>query len=152
MIGKRIALMVAAGAIMVSLSACTAQPKLDTAEARADAVSAAFDDLADAMEARDTDAIEQFVCEDHELIDVPGQVTDGERRLAIAVRSIREFEMHDTTYIDTDPDAEFHIARMEEPTLDDADEAVEVMAIVRVDDRDTCLWVLGNTLLTLMAP
>jgi hypothetical protein len=41
---------------------------------------------------------------------------------------------------------------MEEPTLDDADEAVEVMAIVRVDDRDTCLWVLGNTLLTLMAP
>jgi len=148
---KRIALMAIAGAIMMSLSACGAQPTLRSAEARSVAVSSAFDDLADAMEARDADAIKEFVCENHELIDVPKPVTDGERRLAIAVRELRALEIHDTTYVDSDPDAEFHIALLEEPFLK-GDDPVQVRAIVRVDDHDTCLWVLGNTMLTLMAP
>lgn len=151
MLEKRIAFMAAAGAIVVSLSACAAPRALDTEEARADAVASAFDDLADAMEERDTEAIEEFVCEKHEVIEVPKPVADGERRLAIAVRNLRAFEIHDTTYVDTDPDAEFHIALLEEPALK-GEEPVDVSAIVRVDDHDTCLWVLGKTMLTLGAP
>lgn len=151
MIEKRVALMVLAGALLVSSSGCAPQPTLDTTEVRADAVDSAFDDLADAMEARNAEAIEASVCEDHELIDVPKPVVDGERRLAIAVRDLRVFEIHDTTYVDSDPDAEFRIALLEEPALK-GDEAVQVRAIMRVDDHDTCLWMLGNTMLTLMAP
>src|SRR5690606_31866336 len=117
MIEKRVALMVLAGALLVSSSGCAAQPTLDTPVVRADAVDSAFDDLADAMEARDAEAIEASVCEDHELIDVPKPVADGERRLAIAVRDLRAFEIHDTTYVDSDPDAEFRIALLEEPAL-----------------------------------
>lgn len=137
MLEKRVALTVAAGAFLVSLSACTVAPALDTEEVRADAVDSAFDDLADAMESRDTEAIEAFACEKHELIDVPKPVADGERRLAVAVRNLRAFEIHDTTYVDSDPDAEFHIALLEEPALQ-GDEPVQVRAIVRVDDHDTC--------------
>lgn len=147
---KRIEVVTVVGVLMLlALSACTAPQRLVTADARAAAVSTAFADVADAMQERDTDRIEKLTCVNPSVIELPASVTRGEGRLAVSVGTIEPFEIHDTTYVDRDPDAEFHVAPLMDPGPDaDGGQLVREEAIVRVDDRRACLWTLGNSMLT----
>lgn len=142
-----------AAALMLALTACSGPPKLDTPQLRSEAVGAALDDVAAALESGDAEAIRQLTCAEPHIIeplsdDVAGMASAP---LSIEADEPEPLDLSDSTYEDPDPEADFHIAGMRQVT-DGPDAPMVTLPeiVIRVDDELACVWAMGPPFALLM--
>lgn len=131
----------------VALSGCAPARDLDTAALREEAVHEELERVADALSEFDAPGIEQLQCEQPWSVKLPRPAQlDPAVTLPLAVElgDIEPLDLSASNHDDPDPDAEFHLASMRVGDTAPAAAAVSLPdVVVRVDDREACVWAMG---------
>ncbi|MFD5215078.1 hypothetical protein [Microbacterium sp. NPDC058345] len=139
---KRKQMLVVVPAMVAALSGCA--PLLSSQEMRAQAVEQEAEQIRDALSNLDPEAIERLTCEHPwRVIEVQADPRPP-APLSVELRSIEPLSLQGSSYTDPDPDAEFFTASFTDTVHDEQEFArrVNLDAVVRVDERDACLWAL----------
>ena len=140
--------------LIVLLSGCAPVQALDTAELRAEAVREEVELIAEAVSTFDATEIEELQCAEPRLIEVPRQTelpSTATLPLTVEIGEVEPLDLAHSEYTDPDPGAEFLLTALRDSGAATGESPVQLPdVIVRVDDREACLWAMGPRFVVLL--